>query len=272
MDAFVARYGPWALVTGASSGIGEQFARALAARGLHLVLTARRVPELRALADSLHAAHGVEVRVVGADLSQLQDLELVLSACSDVDVGLVVANAGFGLKGDHASLDARRLTAMLHVNCHAPMLLAHAFAPRLAARGRGGLLFTSSIEAFVPFPWSSAYAASKAFVSSFGQGIGEELAASGVSVLVLAPGATDTNAPVSQGVDRRALVGLMQPEQVVAGALGQLGHAALYVPGWTNRALVALLRCLPRAVAVRVAGRGIRDAIARRELRAGPTH
>src|SRR5262249_5999725 len=154
---FADRYGPWALVTGASSGIGEAFARALAARGLHLVLTARRVPELEALAASLRAEHHDEVRVAGVDLARGGFLPALTAACAGVDVGLIVANAGFGLKGEHHEQDPERLTAMLSVNCLAPMLLANAFAPRLIARGRGGILFTSSIESFLPFPWSSAY-------------------------------------------------------------------------------------------------------------------
>jgi short-subunit dehydrogenase len=260
------RHGPWALVTGASSGIGEQFARALAARGLHLVLTARRLRELEALASSLRAEHGVEVRVVAADLSRLDILDALTPACADVDVGLVVANAGFGLKGEHHTLDPARLTAMLLVNCHAPMLLANAFAPRLLARGRGGFVFTSSIEAFLPFPWSSAYAASKAFLSSLGEGVGEELRSGGIDVLVLSPGATDTAAPISQGVDRRALVGLMPPEAVVRGALAHLGRASVYVPGWTNRLLIGFLTALPRRLAVRLAAKGMRDALVRPEL------
>ncbi len=265
MRKFVTRYGPWALVTGASSGIGEHLARGLAARGLHLVLTARRVPELEALAASLRSAHGVEVRVAGVDLAEQTFLEQLASVCADIDVGLVVANAGFGLKGEHHTLDPARLTAMLNVNCHAPMLLANAFAPRLVARGRGGLLFTGSIESFLPFPWSGAYAATKSFVTSLGEAMAVELEGHGVDVMVLAPGSTDTQAPVSQGVDRRALVGLMQPGEVAERALLRLGRARVYIPGWKSRLLVALLTSLPRRLAIRLAGRGIRDALVRPE-------
>jgi short-subunit dehydrogenase len=259
---FAHRYGPWALVTGASSGIGEQFARALAARGIHLVLSARRVPLLESLAAQLRTAHGVKVELVAADLGRQDFLPLVLEACAEKDIGLVVSNAGFGLKGENHLLAAERLTEMLNVNCHAPMLLAHAFAPRLLARGRGGFLLTGSIEAFRGFPWSSAYAGTKAFVTIFGEGIWGELQDRGIDVLVLSPGATDTAAPVSQGIERRALIGLMQPAEVVERALARLGKEPVFVPGWTNRLLVALFTGLPRTWAVRFAGWGIRKALA----------
>lgn len=261
MSAFTDRFGPWALVTGASSGIGEQFARALAARGVHLVLTARRVPLLESLASQLRAQHQVSVELVGVDLGRQDFLPPLLEVCAKKDIGLVVSNAGFGLKGENHALSAERLTEMLNVNCHAPMLLAHSFAPRLLARGRGGIILTGSIEAFRGFPWSSAYAGTKAFVTIFGEGIWGELEARGIDVLVLSPGATDTAAPVSQGIERRALVGLMQPAEVVARALAHLGKEPVYVPGWTNRLLVALFTTLPRKVSVRLAGWGIRRAL-----------
>jgi short-subunit dehydrogenase len=260
-ERFAHRYGPWALVTGASSGIGEQFARLLAARGIHLVLCARRVPLLETLAARLRAEHGIEVELVAADLARQDFLPPLLEACAGRDVGLVVSNAGFGLKGENQLIEADRLTQMLNVNSHAPMLLAHAFAPRLLARGRGGFLFTGSIEAFRGFPWSSAYAGTKAFVTIFGEGLWGELKGRGVDVLVLSPGATDTASPVSQGIDRRALVGLMQPARVAEQALARLGKEPVFVPGWTNRLLVALFSGLPRTIAVRLAGWGMRRAI-----------
>jgi len=262
---FAAKYGPWALVTGASSGIGERFARALAARGVSLVITARRASLLEALATELRKAHGVEVQVVALDLADPSEHGIVaplLAACGDKDIGLVVSNAGFGLKGEHHALDPASLMAMLHVNCNAPMLLAHAFAPRLRARGRGGIILTGSIEAFLGFPWSSAYAATKAFVHVFGEGLWGELHPHGVDVMVLSPGATDTDAPKLQGIDRRALVGLMPPEAVVEQALARLGKGApIFVPGWTNRMLIGFLASLPRTLGIRLAGKGIRDAL-----------
>lgn len=261
--SFNRRYGPWALVTGASSGIGEQFSRHLAARGLDLVITARRASLLRTLAEELEAAHGVRVEAVAIDLAETTGVEFLLGACKERDIGLVVNNAGFGLKGYHHDQRAQDLDAMLALNCRAPMLLAHAFLPQLARRGTGGLLFTASIEGFVGFPFSAAYAATKAFVLSLGEALSVELAREGVDVLVLAPGSTDTDAPISQGIDRSQLIGLMQPSDVAAQALAQLGRRRVLVPGLANRTLVGFLRAVPRGVAVRLAGAGLRRAIER---------
>ena len=262
-DDFKQRFGPWAIVTGASSGIGAEFARELAVRGLDVVISARRADRLEQLAGDLRRAHGTRVEVVPLDLERPDFIGPLLRACADKDAGLVVSNAGFGLKGEHHALDAARLTAMLNVNCHAPMLLAHAFAPRLIARGRGGLLFTGSIEGFIGFPWSAAYAATKAFVMTLGEALWGELRAHGVDVMVLAPGATDTDAPTLQGIDKHQLAGLMPPSEVARRALDRLGRAPLFVPGWLNRAMVRFLTIVPRRLGVLAAGKGMRDAIRR---------
>jgi len=261
MGDFAQRFGPWALVTGASSGIGEQFARELAARGVSLILAARRTALLDALAAELRGR--VAVETVGVDLARPDFLPPLLDACAGRDVGLVVSNAGFGLKGEHHRLDAEQLLAMLHVNCAAPMLLAHAFAPRLIARGRGGLVLTGSIEGFLGFPWSSGYAATKAFVTVLGEGLWGELESRGVDVLVLSPGATDTDAATLQGIDKGRIPGpIMHPAEVARAALARLGGRPVYVPGWTNRLMVRFLTALPRRLALRLAGRGIRATLA----------
>ena len=269
-DDFLDRFGPWALVTGASSGIGAEFARELAARGLHVVISARRADRLEQLAGELRHARGTQVEVVPLDLERPDFIEPLLRACADKDVGLVISNAGFGLKGEHHALDAARLTAMLNVNSHAPMLLAHAFAPRLIARGRGGLLLTGSIEGFIGFPWSAAYAATKAFVMTLGEALWGELRAHGVDVMVLTPGATDTDAPTLQGIDKHQLAGLMPPSAVVRQALARLGGPPVFVPGWLNRVMVRFLRAVPRRLGVRAAGKGMRDAIRRSSVKTEP--
>lgn len=262
-DEFTQRFGPWALVTGASSGIGEHFARQLAARGLHLVVTARRAELLERLADELRRQHGVQVAVVAADLAQPDFLDPLALACADKDIGLVVSNAGFGLKGALHEAEATQLRAMLLVNCLAPTLIARAFAPKLVARGRGGLLFTGSIEGFISFPWSTAYSATKAYVMFLGEGLWEELKARGVDVLVLAPGSTDTAAPTLQGIDRSQLVGLMAPSEVVRQALDQLGKRPVFVTGMMNRVMVRCLTLLPRRLGVRLAGMALKTALVR---------
>jgi short-subunit dehydrogenase len=207
----------------------------------------------------------VQVQAIGVDLARPDFLEPLVDACADKDIGLVVSNAGFGLKGEHHALRRERLSAMLAVNCHAPLLLAHAFAPRLIARRRGGMLFTGSIEGFLGFPFSSGYAATKAFVTVFGEGLWGELRSQGVNVLVLSPGATDTAAPTLQGVNKARIPGpMMTPETVAAQALARLARprrSPVFIPGWFNRLLIRVLRALPRRLSVRLVGKGIRDSL-----------
>jgi len=269
-DDFSHRYGPWALVTGASSGIGEQFARALAARGLNLIVTARRAALLEALAADIGHRHGVRVEVLALDLSRQDFLPALTAACADKDIGLVVSNAGFGLKGENHQQDAAQLTAMLNVNCHAPMIVAWHFAPRLIERGRGGLLITSSMEGFVAFPYSAAYSATKAFSRWLSESLWVELRPYGVDVMVLAPGATDTEALTLQGFDKNQMTGVMTPADVVREALDRLGRRPVVLTGWLNRVFVGFLTMLPRRAAVLIAGKGMKMAIEQASKARGP--
>ncbi|HLS82997.1 MAG TPA: SDR family NAD(P)-dependent oxidoreductase [Steroidobacter sp.] len=240
------KYGPWALVTGASSGIGEQFARLLARSGVNVLLVARRADRLESLAQELRRRRGLEIELVVADLAEPDAVDRVVAAVGERDLGLVVSNAGFGLKGDFAASERARIEAMFNVNARAPLLLAHALLPRLRARGRGGFIFTGSVEGEAPYPFSAAYAATKAFVHSLGMGLHGELAGSGVDMLVLAPGATDTEAIRLQGFKPELMPNLMSPAEVAKQALRRLGKAPLHVPGPENRKYVSMMRRMPR--------------------------
>lgn len=256
------RYGPVALVTGASSGIGEQFARQLAARGFDLVIVARRRQRLEALRDQLQETTGVSVTPIECDLGDAAQLRGLLSAVENLELGIIVSNAGYGVrKGPFLEADPDAMEAMYHANALAPARLLRALLPGMVARGRGGVIVTGSIEGDVAFPWSSAYAASKAFLHSLTLGLWRELHESGVDVLLLAPGSTDTDAPGRQGIAREQLVGVMPPRAVAEQALAQLGRRAHFTPGWHNRFLIRLLRVLPRALATSMAGKGMRQAI-----------
>lgn len=256
------RYGPVALVTGASSGIGEQFARQLAALGFDLVLVARRRERLDALRDELEATADVSVTPIPCDLCDLSQVQDLLSALVPMELGLIVSNAGYGVpKGPYLEADIGGMEAMYRANSLAPARLLHALAPAMVARGRGGIIVTGSMEGDVAFPYSSAYAASKAFMHSLVLGLWQELEDTGVDVLLLAPGSTDTQAPVLQGIDREQLVATMQPEEVVSQALAQLGRRPHFISGWQNRLFIRILRILPRAMATRLAGYGMKQAI-----------
>jgi len=229
MSDFTNRYGPVALVTGASSGIGKSFAERLAEIGMDLVLVARRVQRMEALAAHLRATHGVGVKVCAIDLAEATAAEQVAEATASLDIGLLVSNAGFGLKGDHSANDPRAMTEMLMVNCHAPTQLAHRFIPRLRKRGTGGIILTSSVEALIGCPYSAAYSASKAFVKSLGEALWGELTPEGIDVLAICPGATDTEALGRHGIDPATLPNVMSPDAVAKLALENLSRGPVLI-------------------------------------------
>lgn len=249
-------YGPWGLVTGASSGIGEAFARALAAAGLHLIVVARRRARLDALAAELTCAHGVEVRVVAADLATDEGLDAVVAAATDVELGLFVSNAGFGLKGSFLDIPLARQQDMVRVNCLANVTLLHHLGRQLRARQRGGIIVTASTAAWQGVPYASAYAGSKGFDLLLAEALAHELAGDGVHVLALCPGATETEGPARTGVvAERMPVTPMTADAVVREGLAALGHQSVCVPGRLNRLATWLTRWVPRAFAAAQAGR-----------------
>lgn len=253
-------YGPCALVTGASSGIGWAFAEELAARGLDLVITARRRDRLDTLAAELRAAHGVTVDVLEADLADPAAPERVLAACDGRDIGLVISNAGFGMKGAHEANDGGAMTGMLMVNCNAPMQLARGFIPRLRGRGKGGIVMVSSIEGLMGCPYSTAYSASKALVIALGEGLWGELAGSGVDVLTVCPGATESEAAAKQGIDIALLVNVMPARDVARASLDALGQGPTFFPSAHYKASFDHLLAMPRTDALRAVAHGMRQS------------
>lgn len=251
-SSFKAEFGPVALVTGASSGIGRSFAERLAVMGMDLVLVARRVERLQQLAARLEETCAVRATVCQIDLSHATAARQILDATASLDIGLVVSNAGFGLKGDHANNDPRAMTDMLMVNCNTPMLLAHGFIPRLRQRGRGGIIFTSSVEALIGCPFSTAYSASKSFVNNLGEGLWGELAPEGIKVLTICPGATDTEAAALQGIDPATLRNVMAPQQVAGLALENIDNGPVLICSEHYKAAFEQLLALPRRQALTV--------------------
>jgi len=259
-ERFRAKYGPWAIVAGASEGLGAEFARQLAARGLHVALVARRPEPLRERADALAREHGVETLAVPLDLAGSDVWPRLAEAIGRRDVGLLVYNAAASLVGPFLGQRLEDKLRVVDTNCRTPIVLCHELGQRLAARGRGGVLLVTSLAGRQGTALVAAYGASKAFQLVLGEALWDELRANGVDVVAACAGATDT--PGYQASQPRAgtfASGKMAPEAVVREALAALGRGPSMVAGHANRATAFLLgRLLPRAAAVRLMGRGTR--------------
>jgi uncharacterized protein len=189
---FKERYGPWALVTGASAGIGKEFAVQLAGMGLNLVLLARREKRIEDLAHQLESRNKIHTRTIVADLAQPGFLPHVVAETQSLEIGLVVNNAGFGLAGKFLDHELEKELALLDVNCRAPLILTHVFGRQMANRKRGGIISVSSVSGYIATPLASTYAASKVYELFLTEALGYELAKEGVDMLALCPGLTKT--------------------------------------------------------------------------------
>ena len=218
------KYLPAALVTGASSGIGESYAKILAAAGFDLLLVARRLSRLEALADSLESEHGISVTTLEADLADPNAIELIAQAAAELDIGLVINNAGYRIAAPFHEIPYSDIEDMIRVNAVAPTLLAHRMMPGLLKREGGGMLFTGSIEALMGFPASSVYAACKAMIHSLGEGLWGETLSTNIDVLVLEPSATDTENLHRQPDATSVLDSAMHPDEVATLGLAALGQ------------------------------------------------
>lgn len=220
------KHGPYALVTGASLGIGEEFANQLAQKGFGLVLVARNQQKLESIASRLSSTYKTDVRVVALDLMQEGAAEQLVAATNQLESGLVVLNAGiygFGAFLDNTLEYERNLMQLNMVN---PMQLAHRFGHKMAQRKRGGILFLGSSAGFQAMPYNANYAASKAYVLLLAEALNYELKAFGIDVEVSAPGMTKTEGTdAMRGVDLSKMPGKpMRSSQVVSESLAQLGR------------------------------------------------
>jgi short-subunit dehydrogenase len=255
---FRERYGPTVLVTGASSGIGRSFAEILAARGLNLVLAARRIDRLEVLAERLEGKFGITVMPLEIDLGDPTAARRILDATVSLDIGLVVSNAGFGLKGAFEKDDPAVQAEMLMVNCQATTGLAHGFVPRLRARGKGGIIFTSSVEGLIGCPYSAVYSATKAYVNALGEALWGELTPDGIDVLTLCPGATETEAAAKQGIDLSTLTNVQSPDEVATLTLDNLRNGPTFIPSAYYQAIFEHMLAMPRTQALTVLAQGMK--------------
>jgi short-subunit dehydrogenase len=235
------RFGPWALITGASAGIGNQFAHQLAAHGIHLVLTARRGPALDALGAAVAKQHGVQYRALPLDLTKDGSLQRLAEATRDLDIGLVISNAGDAVPGEFLETPPEELHAIVRVNVLAHLDIAHHFGHRLATRKRGGLILVGALGATRGVPFMANAAATKAYVHSLGEALHIELGKKGVTVTVLMPGPTNTEALAKLGIENPPIKPL-SVEQCVTEALKALNaNRARIVPGRLFRIMFGLV-------------------------------
>lgn len=259
-SAFRQKYGPWALVAGASEGIGEEFTRQLAAKGLNLVIIARRPEPLQRLGDELQAQYGVAVRCLALDLGRPDLYQAVAADVADLEIGLLVYNACFSTISPFLQTELAAKMTTIDVNCRGPLALTSLLAGPMAERGRGGILLMSSASSLQGAALIATYAASKAFNSILAESLWEELRPQGVDVLALIAGATKTpNFLAVTPQDKQAGSFPMLPRDVVAEGLAHLHSGPRHIAGRMNRAVTFVLsRLLPRRWAVRFMGSQLR--------------
>jgi hypothetical protein len=265
------RFGPWALVTGASSGIGKEFAQQIAASGINIVLVARREDLLKEVGVEFSKRYGVEHRVVVLDVSREDFIRQLASATDDLDIGLVVSNAGTGNPGEFLKLDRQLLVETLRLNTMSHLDIAHYFGGKLAERRRGGLILVGAMGAENGIPCMANDGGAKAYVHSLGEALHYEFKPLGVYVTVLAAGVTNTAVLEKFALDPKTMpMKPMSVEQCVSeGLSGLVKNRSRIVPGRLNRILNALVPAsLARKMLADLLGKGLASKSAPANARA----
>jgi short-subunit dehydrogenase len=243
------KYGEWAVITGASSGIGLELATQLASAGFNLVLISRHLEKLQEVENRLSANTTIEIKIVDVDVSETEGIDQIIEATKGLKVGLLIASAGYGTSGNFIDSSFHSEINMLRVNCEALLSLTHYFGQQFAIQKRGGIILMSSMVAFQGTPYSANYAATKAYVQTLAEGIAVELKSKGVDVLAAAPG------PVESGFSKRANMKMsmsLTPSQVGIPILKALGRKTTVLPGLLTKFLVYSLRTVPRKGKVKI--------------------
>ena len=259
--AFRTRYGPWAVVVGASEGIGAEFARQLAARGLNLALAARRADVLEHACSELRRAYGIQVLAVAQDMADADSVDSLVRRTAGLDVGLLVCSAAVSPVGSFLSRPRSEHERLVAVNCRSPALLAWEYGRAMAQRGEGGIILLSSMSGFQGVGSVAHYSASKAYVRVLAEGLWNELHSHGVDAIACCPGIVSTptyhrEKPVRPGWLPSPL---MECGPVVARTLRALGKRPVVVPGLGNAAASWVTqRLLPRRAAIALTSSGTR--------------
>ena len=253
--------GKWALITGASAGIGVAFAKELALGGTNLVLTARRKDRLEELARSLAENYRISIEVLAADLADSNAPENIFAFTKEknIAIDLLINNAGFGQYGEFHALEKQRLLDMVQVNCHAVVHLTHLYLPQMIQRKRGDVLILASTASFQAVPYISTYAATKAFDLFFAEGLAEEMKPHGIRVCALCPGSTESEFHAVAGQEAFTARNQEPADKVARTGLQALAAGKSYViSGLGNYLGAHSQRLVPRRVVTRVAGKMFR--------------
>jgi short-subunit dehydrogenase len=250
------------LITGASSGIGAAFARKLAARGRNVLLVARSEDKLIALCNELGRLTSIRAQYLSLDLQQPDAGAQLFEETTkrELEIDMLINNAGFGSMGDFARLDLNRELEILQLNIRTLVDLTHRFLQPMRERKRGTIVNVASTAGFQAVPYMATYAATKAFVLSFSEAIWEENRSHGVHVMALCPGVTETNFFQASGMDHPPMRITQTPEEVVETALRALNRKkSTVISGWTNFFTVEAERIFPRSLVTKIAGKALRS-------------
>jgi short-subunit dehydrogenase len=247
------RYGSTALVTGASSGIGTSYARAIAKDGLDLVLVARRKELLDKLAEELRQAHGVKVHTIAQDLSEADAADRVYDAIQEagLEIDVLVNNAGYGTHGVFDKLDLERELAMINLSCRLPVALTHKFLGGMKQRNRGAVIFLSSMAGQMPVPFMSTYCATKAFPLYFAESLYGELAGTGIDVLAVLPGDTSTEFRETSDLTVKAPIPPRTADDVAETTFKALGKKPSVIDGMANRIGARAMALMPKKLLIK---------------------
>lgn len=255
---FRIKYGPWAIVAGASEGLGAAFARALARRGINLILIARREEMLKSLASDLLESHGVSVEYYPVDLSDLTETGKLIKGLEQ-EIGLLVYNAAFAPIGSFASIAEENLLKVPDVNIKAPLLLARLLSPAMIERKKGGIIFMSSLSGFHGSPGITTYSASKAFNTILAEGLWAELRNEGVHVMASCAGAIRTPG-YNAASGKKEAPGTMEPSLVAEQTLDALGKGPVFIPGKLNLIFSLVMnKLISRKRAIRIMEQNTKD-------------
>ncbi len=230
------KYGSYALITGASSGIGKEFAKQLAQKGLNLVLVARRKERLETLKQEIQTDNKVEIHTIGIDLLSDNFLETIRAVTDNLEIGSLVNNAGVMYIGNYLDCPLEKDLQMIDLNIKVPAILTHHFVPKMVERKKGGLIFTASLLGFMGTPYATTYAGTKAHEIVKGEGLAYELKPHNIDVLTLNPGLTETEMTADNDFSGMPMK-LMKPDVVAKTAIDALGKKVLVSPGFMNNML-----------------------------------